>query len=398
MKISIKSRVRKTALGVVLAAFAGAGTAAPLVWDGTLPTSGNPLTSQQYQDFTVYSLNYLSNLVVQSPGFVPTLTSPSYNVASGVGQLQDKIVIVTGNTGTTASNLDTCGNTGTKQNPISGCDNAYAYPSPAATFFRSSTTAEPSVVVPGEPGASTWTATAAALRSFLNGNKLIFMFNLNEDNGGDANTLDGQSLLVAMRVQLTNAAGAVLNTFYVGANNAIPLASFIDPTKPTAAQMWNAFGEPDPSPAVSGATVLDTHTANGFISRDPRWAYVHGAISVDATTGAFLAMGDCVFTKLANCKTINQNLGANQVAFAAFNQQLSDLIYTNTGNAATQVAFMNVDTLTAGQSNGFEQLFIVASNVPLQVVPEPGALALAGLALAACCVVGRRGRKTTTSA
>lgn len=392
MKISIKSRVRKGAFGVVFAAFVGVGNAAPLVWDGTLPTAGNPLTSQQYQDFTVYSLNYLSNLVVQSPGVVPTLTSPSYNVASGVGQLQDKIVIVTGNDGNTASNLDTCGNTGTSKTPVSGCDNAYAYPSSAATFFRSSTTPEPSVVVTGEPLVSTWTATAAALRTFLGGNNLIFMFNLNEDNGGDANTLDGQSLLVAMRVQLTNAIGTVLNTFYVGANNAIPLGV-------TAAQAWTAFGAPNPDPAVSSLTVQNTFPSpNGFISTDPRWAYVHGAISVNATTGAFLAMGDCVFTGLANCKTINQNLGANQVAFAAFNQQLSDLIYTNTGNAATQVAFMNVDTLTSGQSNGFEQLFIVASNVPLQVVPEPGALALAGLALAACFMVGRRGRKTTTSA
>lgn len=370
MKKYLGSRV---ACGAILAALAGATSAGPLVWDGSLPIAGNPLTSQQYQDFTIYSLNYLSNLAarnatVGSP-FYGMLPSATYNVDSSPGNLHDKVVVVTGNGGQVSNNTDTCGAT--------GCDNSYNYPPSTATFFNSMATTEPVVAVPGEPVRSTWTAQASALRSYLSGQDMVFMFNLNEDNGGDANTLDGQSLLVAARVQLTDAFGNVLRSFYVGANNAIGLPQ-------TAAQRWLSDGAPDP--AQGPTTVLDTNSPNGFISTDARWAYVHGAISVDATTGMFLAMGDCTFTGLGNCKTINQNLGANEVAFSAFNQELSDLI----GDANSGVAFMNVDLLTSGQSNGFEQLFIMAANIPGEV-PEPASMLLVGIALVG--IAASRGRR-----
>jgi hypothetical protein len=377
MKSIVKSSFKKAIISMLFASLASAGHAA--VWDGSLPTTGNPLTSQQYQDFTIYSLNYLSNLSAKNTApanpYYGLLPSPTYNVASDLGSLHDKVVVLTGNTGTAADNTDTCGAT--------GCDNAYDHPSSAFTFFQSSTTPDPSVLVPGELVRSSWTAQASAMRDYLKLQDMVFMFNLNERNGGPANTLIGQSLLVAMRVQLTDADGNVLRSFYVGANNAIGL-----PT--TAAQEWDANGEP--LPADGPGTVLDTLSAAGYISTDPRWAYVHGAISVDDTTGAFLGMGDCTYTGFANCKTINQNLGANQVAFSAYNQELSDMIRdVNSG-----VAYMNVDFTTAGQNNGFEQLFIMAANVTTRTnVPEPGSLALTGLAaLALCMVTVRRAKKT----
>lgn len=373
-----------TVCAALLALSAGAAAAPLDPWDGTLPAAGNPLTSQQYQDFTIYSLNYLTNFATQNQTAGSTyynlITAQSYNVDSSPGKLADKVVIVTGNTGNVNDNTDTCGAT--------GCDNAYAYPSPAATNFSTITSPEPSIAVPGEPAASMWTAEASALRTFLGGSDMIFMFNLNEDNGGDPNTLDGQSLVVAMKVELTDANGAVLNTFYVGANNALMLPQ-------TAAQKWGSDGAPDNALAAITPTLVDGGL-NGYYSTDPRWAYVHGAISVDATTGAFLGMGDCNFTQAANCKTINQNLGANEVAFAAFNQQLSDLIL----DPLSGVAFMNVTALTGGQSNGFEQLFIMAANIPdtcpptapecNPTVPEPGTLALGGLALTVMAALRRR--------
>jgi hypothetical protein len=386
MNATMKSKFRKAALGVAMAALTGSSVAANAVWDGTLPTTGNPLTSQQYQDFTIYSMPYLTNLsesnsTVGNPyyGWAP---SPTYSVDSSPGQLHDQIVIVTGNTGQAISNLDTCGGTAAG----SGCDNAYPYPSPAAQYFNSMATAEPSVVVSGEPSRSTWTATASSLRNYLGSQDLIFMFNLNEDNGGDENTLAGQSLLVSMRVQLTDANGLVIYTYYVGANNAIGL-----PT--TAAQAWGANGAPIANPAdpAYNPQLVDAGGSNGWYSTDPRWAYVHGRISVDATTGAFLGMGSCTYTGFANCKTINQNLGANEVAFSAFSQSLSDLIK----DPLSGIAFMNVDFLTSGQSNGFEQLFITRANIPDQQVPEPNLMTLLSLALVACGIATRRWRNTS---
>ena len=381
MKSLTNSPLMKAVVAGIATAFGGMAQAAPLPdWDGTLPTAGNPLTSQQYQDFTIYSLNYLSNLAaLNSTAGTPYygLVKPiSYNVDSSPGQLHDKIVLVTGNTGAVDSNLDTCGGTASG----SGCDNAYAYPSPADSFFRTATTAEPSVVVSGEPTASMWTAEAGALRTFLGGNDMVFMFNLNEDNGGDANTLDGQSLLVSMKVDLTDANGNILYSFYVGANNALGLPQ-------TAAEAWAIDGAPEADPLSPDydPMLVNGGGANGYFSLDPRWAYVHGAISTDTTTGAFLGFGDCVFTGFANCTTINQNLGADDVAFSAFSQTLSDLI----GDENSGVAFMNVTALTSGQSNGFEQLFIMGVDVPSQV-PEPASLGLAGLALLVVGMLRRR--------
>jgi hypothetical protein len=375
------SKGRAQACGVAVALLSVFGSA-QAQWNGTLPALGDPNTSQVYQDFTIFSLNYLSNLRAVNPTY-PGLASPTYNVQSSPGQLIPELVAVTGNAGNPSNNADVCGVL---------CDNAYAYPSPAATFFSSFAVADPSVAVPGEAARSTWTATASALRTFLQGRDLVAMFNLNEDSGGAPNTLDGQALLVSARVQLTDQLGNVLFSFYLGANNALGLPQ-------TARDVWESGAlepEADPNNAAGnpadGADGNELYNPNimtapgnlGMFSADPRWAYVHGQIAVDTTTGLFLGFGTCVELNLPNCTTINQNLGANEVAFSAFNQQLSDLI--NDPNSG--VFFMNVDFVTAGQSNGFEQLFIVAADVGR--VPEPTALSLFGLGLLGMAVTRRR--------
>jgi hypothetical protein len=382
-KVMAKINVRVQAGGVALALLSVFGSA-QAQWDGSLPALGDPNTSQVYQDFTIFSLNYLSNLRAVNPSY-PGLTSPTYNVQSSPGQLLPELVAVTGNAGQVSNNLDTCGVL---------CDNAYDYPPPQATFFSSFAVADPNVAVPGEPTRSTWTATASALRTFLQGRDMVAMFNLNEDSGGAPNTLDGQALLVSARVQLTDQMGNVLYSFYLGANNALGLPQ-------TARDVWESGAlEPEADPTNTGAgneaggaegnelynPMLGTAPGNlGMFSADPRWAYVHGQIAVDTTTGLFLGFGTCVELALPNCTTINQNLGANEVAFSAFNQQLSDLINDPTNG----VFFMNVDFVTAGQSNGFEQLFIVAADIPNRV-PEPTALSLFGLGLLGAAVSRRR--------
>lgn len=353
-----------------------------------LPSPGNPLTSQQYQDFTIYSLPYLDNLL---PG--------DYSVDSSPGKLHDKVVIVTGNSGAAAKNDDDCGTTPT------ACDDAYDYPSSSVDHFTTGTSPEPDPAVPGEPTRSTWTAQVSGLRSYLGGEDLVLMFNLNEDVGGDENTLDGQSLLVAAKVDLTDASGTVQQSFYLGANNVLtPLIAAGPSPYTTAEDAWVALGEPEadstnvPTDPVTNGTEGNEHYVplianlgdpNGYASLDPRWAYVHGRIGVDSTTGDFLGFGSCTYLGLSNCTTINQNIGADEVAFAAFNQELSDLV--NSGDVGTY-AYMNVDVITAGQSNGFEQLFITkfASVSTPGPIPEPTTLALLGLGLAGVGFYRRR--------
>ncbi len=415
-KVEKRNAVLGLVAGFALAAAGSVNAAAPLPkWDGTLPAAGDPNTSQQYQDFTIYSLNYLSELSAKNPnpGDTYYIGGQDYNYKTGVGQLQDDVVIQTGNTGNTSDNTDTCGPT--------GCDNAYPYPSPSDNYSSTSFTyTDPIVAVPGEEPRSTWTAEQGALAAFIGDGDLTFIFNLNEDNGGDPNTLDGQAILVSARVTLTEADGTPIVSFYLGANSAIPLPC-------SAGQVWAggcaplgglAYGEPEADPmntlangqaptdgAENSAEIpgideyydamlaLNPGPEGGFVSLDPRWAYVHGAISTDATTGQFLGFGTCGFTGFANCETISQNLGANEAAFAAINLALSEAIKTGVYNGMN-VAFMNVDLIISGQTNGFEQLIIIATNVPDFEAPTPGTLAIMALGL---LLMGMRARRLSAS-
>jgi len=413
MKNSYQSISKIAAIFVAMTIAEVAVGAAPLPrWDGSLPAAGDLRTSQEFQDFTVYSFPYLDQLAAKSADSVPGddnygLVDPiRYLVQTGPGQLHDKVVLMTGNTGTASENADTCG--------PNGCDDAYAYPSPVDTYFSSMTDIQgdpdPLLVVPGgqEASRSTWTAEADALKTFLDGGDLTFLFNLNEDNGGDPNTLDGQALLLSARADLTNVAGDVLASFYLGANNILPGINDGD-----AALAWAADGEPEADPLnlvdpLNGSEDSELYDpqltnlggANGWYSEDPRWAYIHGAISVDKDTGLFLGFGDCGATGFANCETVNQNLGARRAAFAAFNQDLNDAIHageycvgTGAGEVCQDIAFMNVDIITAGQSNGFEQALIMATNTDNFVpVDEAGTLPLLILGLLTL-VAGVRNRK-----
>lgn len=134
-------------------------------------------------------------------------TSPgcAYRIASSPGHIQDLIVVATG----------------TNNNPVNtnftGMDNAYSTPTgkSGSNFFSTGTVADPTA----EPNFSgdadgTWDSTLAALKSFLDGEKMLFMFNNNNLNGGNL-----QSLAAWMQITLTNSSNEVISTYDLTNNN-----------------------------------------------------------------------------------------------------------------------------------------------------------------------------------
>jgi hypothetical protein len=196
---------------------------------------------------------------------------------------------------------------------------------------------------------------------------LVFLFNLNEQSGADKQGVlpYKQDLLAWARVQL------------------------IDTNSPDREGTKTYFlvnvGSPIPLPADLGPVTDPVNPS------DPRWANVHGQITVatapfDAyNTGDFVHYGPALSGE-TNVKTLNQNLGANQAAFAAFNQDLNDRLRDSRYDQ------FQLDLKLSVLSDGYEQLFIQNPGRE-NVIPEPGTLVIwgvGGLCAAGAAAMGRR--------
>ena len=314
-----------------------------------LPACNEPINCLVFDDFTVYSLELL-NAISGTDDFDQTSTPGFLN--------QNAIAIGTGANGVGNDNAS--------------IDDPYDTPNnvPQNTFvnYQSITLTDPNPTFAGDNtvtapvggvnvGGDMWDATTAALRTFFgDGEAVVFYFNLNESNQGGDNVLNnGQDMYGWLQVTLTgpNVQPVV---FTLSGAGALPGGSATQTTDP------NVDGFDGILPQASDL-----------------WAHVHGEICVDDTNQAnpFVHFGECVQGDPAGAETINQNLGANQAAFALFNQQLSDLILDpNSG-----YTLVSVDLRMAHLDNGFEQLFILPTEVGITQVPEPSTMAmfLAGL-------------------
>jgi hypothetical protein len=342
----------------------------PITGPGT-PT-GNVLVEG---NFYSYSLGFLLNRTGNS----------AYNIQSSPGQIADDVVLATG-----------AGGTQVNTNPT-GMDPAYQMPSGTggSPFSTTATGQLYQNTPPINPGV--WTSSVSAMNTFLAGHQLAFYFNLNQENAGANPTNIGpptagspngtpasaQDLLGWARVTLTGA-GQTPVSYYLTSPTA---SSFFLPGVPLpggvvsntldngpVADPSNPNFSPPPNPLTGGLG-------------DPRWTYAPGQVTVDKTTGDLLHFGPPTATD-TNYAVVNQNLGANQAAFAFYSPDLNAKLQSGLYTTIT------VDFSLSGQDNGYEQLFILPTDVGgPAVIPEPTAFviwSLLGLVSIGATVYRRR--------
>jgi hypothetical protein len=324
----------------------------------TPPTTpgGNALV---FGNFYVYSLGFLLN----------ETGNQVFNVQSSPGQISDDVVILTGAGGTPVNTN------------FPGMDNAFSAPSGTggAPFFRTADN-QISSGMPINPGV--WTTSTSAMKSFLGGSQLAFYFNLNQENAGSnptniapgGTTAPAQDLLAFGRVTLSGGGNTPISFYLTSLNVNSLVGSFTAPNGTVSATLNNG---PQANPALAGFNPPPDPITGLPASGDTNWAYVHGAITVDKTTGTFIHFGPPTAADGNNAVAVNQNLGANQAAFAMYNPQLSGLV---TGAIPNTYTTMTVDVELSGLDNGYEQLFILPTQVaPGAVTPEPASLVVWGV-------------------
>lgn len=305
--------------------------------------------TQLYGDFNVISLQFADT----------ALNTKNYYIASGPGQIRPDVVIGTGAGGTFY-------NDGSAPN-ANAMDMPYATPNHAKgiTYFETGNAI--SALDPGGAGqfygdqANTWDANISQFNAALGGSPAVFYFNLNET--GTTNQLIGTDLQMWAEVRLTGTGVTPVN-FYLAGN-------YNDGGAGVTASILN--GAPDAVPTPGGA----------YDPSDPRWTYVHGDICVNGST--FLHYGSCTSSDVG-AQTINQDLGANQAAFAAYNMKLDNLIQHPCLSSGACYDTLHINWRMASLDNGYEQLFVAST--ASQEVPEPATILLFGTGLLGLGILG----------
>lgn len=292
-----------------------------------------------------------------------------YYIASGPGQIKDGVVIYTGASGQ-----------GVGTNP-DGFDNAYLTPngsSPVYADFAGTGATQPDATGKDITNnlATTWDTNLLYLKSFLDGDTPLFLFNNNETNAD-------QNLGIWAKLWITNNTTLYDDRYLYLSNRGL------------------IYG-------YGGLENGDATMYNPGNITSPLTGY--------ANTDYVLSGGQLE----ANGETFNHNLGANQVAYAAdvplLNQWLAGLFKLEdslldhyTLHLDVRLGCMPVIDWVSGTDkhdqpitcesvkidNGYEQLFLAANDwksvyVDPHIIPEPRMLVLLGTCLLAFGIASRR--------
>ena len=305
-------------------------------------------------------------------------TSPGcdFYVQSSPGHIQDLIVIATGSSGTDVNTN------------FSGMDNAYQTPnSTGQNFFSTGTFAETNAedAFFGDDQ-STWDTTLAALLGFLDGEDMVFMFNNNNLNGANL-----QSLAAWMQITISDENGQSVGVYdFTNNNSRYDLVT----QGGGGTFMGDVTSYTSDGSGPDGNTNVNT---DYVLSGGPICVLTGGPVPIPVPCGTEGASNP-----------INHNLGARRVAYAVLFPELNAQLASLAGSLTLQQLgqyTMNIDLrlgcdptlfsadpnneLCSGEdwgygkniNNGFEQLFITTTSQTPNEVPEPPLMVLFATAL-----------------
>lgn len=327
-------------------------------------------------------------------GLSYSLPIAGIDIASTPGQIQDYVVLATGAEG------------GEVTTNFAGMDRAYSTPSGVSGdkfFYANPFTNRGSDGTIANNGANTWDSSLAALKSYLAGDQMAFLFNNNQLNGHDQ-----QSLAAWGRLWVTDASGAVIGGSTVEFTNNNGKYALI-----TEGGGGTFFGSPlSYSAPGSGPGEPDAgnFASTDFVLSGGAICVMPGPIPVPVPCGTPGSIGP-----------INHNLGADHVAYAILFPELNGLLnalfasnlnldnftlhadirlgcegkqvvseqrgpntvfsYGTTSAPNWMTCGVSPDNWGNSLNNGYEQIFMVRAAQPPGQVPEPATLVLLGAAL-----------------
>lgn len=338
-----------------------AGLAATGALIGAVPAhavvlpSSNVMSTVQYGDFAVYSLDLLQQCV----GALDSRCLPGgpFPVESNAGFTKTQLTVLTGEAGKPQ--------TSNQPEPLAKgapADNAFASPSgqqSSTLLMGSAVSPEPTPTFTGDqPGK--WDIKISALRGYLGNNDLVFIFDNAQEGDGASQWLQiwGQARVLSADGTSQQGCFELNSSSAAGCSTSSPLA----PTGPFDLS----------SPYVT----------------------VFTGYCVNKTTGAAfnLGGGTSATCEAQNGYYVNGNIGSANADNAAYSQALNDFIFAPTTSADW---VLSLDIRTANNNGSAETLWIcsncsVATTTVTTEVSEPASLALLGAALMGGAYVSRR--------